>query len=116
MPTLAWLTVAAAATVMIGALVYGGAVGDLWAEGGALMDLPWGVVTLVEVYVGLTLFACWVFWREESRVTAGAWMLAAALGGNIISCLYVLLALRGADGDAQAFWMGARAPGRGERT
>jgi hypothetical protein len=116
MPAVAFFTVITATTVMAAALAYGAAAGDLWAEGGTLVDMPWGLVTLVEVYVGLTLFACWVFWREASRLKAAAWLLTAALGGNIVSCAYVLLALRGARGDAATFWMGARAPARGERT
>jgi hypothetical protein len=112
MPAIAFFAVATAAVVMAGALAYGAAAGDLWAEGGALVDMPWGLVTLVEVYVGLTLFACWVLWREASRLEAAAWLVAAALGGNIVSCAYVLLALRRSRGDAEAFWMGARAPTR----
>jgi hypothetical protein len=108
MPAIAWIVVACAAAVMGASLAWGAATGDLLAEGGRLLDMPWGVVTLVEVYVGLTLFACWVFWREASRLRAGAWRLAAALGGNIVSCVYVLLALRDARGDARRFWLGAQ--------
>ena len=116
MPAIAFFTVITAAIVMAGALAYGATVGDLWAEGGALVDMPWGLVSLIEIYVGLTLFACWVVWREASRVKAATWLVAAALGGNIVSCVYVLIALRGAHGDAEAFWMGARAPSRREPT
>lgn len=117
MPGYAWVTVSCAATAMVAALAWGAAAGDLSAEGARLLDMPWGVVTLVEVYVGITLFACWVFWRERSPVRAGAWTLAVVLAGNVISCLYVLLALRAARGDARLFWMGRRAgateaPGR----
>ena len=113
MPAVAWITVASAGALMALALTWAAVTGDLRAEGGALLDMPWGVVTLVEVYVGLALFACWVFWREASGLRAGAWMIAAALAGNIVSCVYVLLALRAARGDARRFWLGARA---GERT
>jgi len=112
-PIAVWLTVACAATVMAASLTWGAATGDFLAEGGALLDMPWGVVTLVEVYVGMALFACWVFWREASPARAGAWLVAATLGGNIVSCVYVLLALRAARGDTQQFWMGARAPDEG---
>ena len=109
MPAFALIPVLVATSIMAGALVFGVTSGDLLADGAALLDMPWGVVTLVEVYVGMTLFACWMFWREASRLRAGAWLLAAVLGGNIISCVYVLLALRAARGDAKRFWFGHRA-------
>ena len=110
-PSVAWLVVGAVAAVMTGALAWGVAVGDLPIEAGALVSMPWGVVSLVEVYVGMSLFACWVFRREASPLRAGGWMLAAVVAGNVVSCVYVLLALKAADGDAQRFWMGSRTPG-----
>jgi hypothetical protein len=36
-------------------------------------------------------------------------MVAVALIGNLVSCVYVLLALRAARGDVMRFWLGARA-------
>ena len=94
----AWVAVTVATVVMAAALGYGMTAGSLRTEGGEMMGMPWGVVTLVEVYVGMTLFACWMFWREASRVKAAAWLIAA-----------MVLALRGARGDARRFWLGYRA-------
>lgn len=108
-PATAWVAVTVATVVMAAALGYGMTAGSLRTEGGEIMGMPWGVVTLVEVYVGMTLFACWMFWREASRVKAAAWLLAAIVLGNIVSCAYVLVALRGARGDARRFWLGYRA-------
>lgn len=113
-PPWASIAVGTAAVVMAIALAWGVTAGDLFTEGGALLGMAWGVVSLVEIYVGMILFGCWVFWREASPARAGAWMAAVALLGNIVSCLYVLCALRSAGGDAQQFWMGARAPFVGE--
>ena len=51
---------------MLAGLIYGFAWGDFWKDGGALMDNPWGVVSLVDVYVGFLLFLGWVWmisWR-----------------------------------------------------
>lgn len=109
-PPCASIVVALAAAAMAGALAWGLTGGDLAAEGGAMLDMTWGVVSLVEIYVGMILFGGWVFWREASPVRAGAWMAAAAVLGNIVSCVYVLRVLHAARGDAQRFWMGARAP------
>ncbi|MGI9334298.1 MAG: DUF1475 family protein [Gammaproteobacteria bacterium] len=95
---------------MAAALAWGAVAGDLMAEGRALLRMPWGLVSLVEIYVGVALFGCWVYWREASAVRAGAWMVAVILAGNIVSCVYVVLALRTARGEAIRFWLGAHAP------
>ena len=73
------------------------------------MQMPWGVVSLVEIHVGMALFGCWVFSREANLLSSCAWMTAVALAGNIVSCVYVLLALRAARGEAMRFWLGSRA-------
>ena len=109
MSRLIWLSVSAATVVMALALIWGVTKGDLWTEGGAILDMPWGLVSLVEIYVGMALFGCWVFWRETSLLRSAAWMVAVALIGNLVSCVYVLLALRAARGDVMRFWLGARA-------
>lgn len=109
MPRLIWLSVSAATVVMALALIWGVTKGDLWTEGGAILDMPWGLVSLVEIYVGMALFGCWVFWRETSLLRSATWMVAVALIGNLVSCVYVLLALRAARGDVMRFWLGARA-------
>ena len=38
--------------VMLAGLIYGFGWGDFWEDGGELMDNPWGIVSLVDVYVG----------------------------------------------------------------
>ena len=78
MPIAAWITVSIAAGAIGAALVWGLVVGDLRVEGAALLDMPWGVVSLVEIYVGMVLFAGWVLWREASAVRASSWLVAAA--------------------------------------
>ena len=104
----AWFAVSIATLVMALALAWAVSVGDLAAEGGALLRMPWGVVSLIEIYVGMALFGGWVLWREANLVRSAVWLLAIALIGNLVSCIYVLLALHGARGDALYFWMGSR--------
>ena len=45
---------------MTGILIYGFTVGNFSAEGAKLLALPWGIVSLVDLYVGFTLFSCWI--------------------------------------------------------
>ena len=49
--------------VMGGALAYGFIVGDFWKDGGELIENPWGIVSLFDVYVGFFFFI-------DSQITA----------------------------------------------
>jgi hypothetical protein len=93
------------------ALVYGFSRGSLSADGQVLLSIPWGVVSLVDVYVGFALFSGWIVFRERSLAVAGVWVIAIMILGFFIASLYALLALQGSEGDWRRFWMGARAEG-----
>jgi hypothetical protein len=95
------------------ALAHGFLQGDFWREGGQLMDMPWGRVSLVDVYTGLALFAGWVVHRERRAWAAAAWVAGLVLLGNFTACLYVLRAAMGSRGDAHRFWHGVDRPTRG---
>ena len=95
--------------IMASGLIWATLTGDFGAEGRALMALPWGVVSLMEIYVGLGLFFAWVFYREPNWLRAALWLVAAIVLGNIVSCCYVLVAASTAKGDAARSWCGHRA-------
>lgn len=90
-------------------LVYGFIAGDFFDEGGALVSMPWGIVSLVDLYVGFALFSGWIAYRESSRGKALIWIFLVMLLGFFAASLYTLLALRGSGGSWAHFWMGARA-------
>ncbi|MDH3691537.1 MAG: DUF1475 domain-containing protein [Gammaproteobacteria bacterium] len=92
--------------VMVVALVYGSIQGDLLLEGRTLLQLPWGVVSLIEAYLGIALLSCWIIWRERSKLTALGWVMLIVLLGNLVSCIYILRAAFLARGDTRRFWMG----------
>ena len=97
------------ALAMGGILIYGFAVGDFAGEGSQLLRMPWGQVSLVDVYVGFMLFSGWVVFREKSLVRSAIWIVLIIVLGNFTASLYALLALYTSDGDWQRFWMGRRA-------
>lgn len=109
-PRLAYCLVLAltGAGVMLLAIAYGATSGELAAEGGAILGMPWGVVTLVDVYVGLALFSGWVLWREGSSRAAVAWIAAILTAGNLATCCYVLKAAMESRSDPDTFWMGRK--------
>lgn len=90
------------------ALIYGFSRGSLSADGQVLLSIPWGIVSLVDVYVGFTLFSCWIVFRERSLVVAVAWVILIMVLGFFIASVYALLALQGSGGDWKRFWMGSR--------
>lgn len=45
-------------------LVYAFLVGDFAAEGSQLTSVLWGIVSLVDLYVGFALFAGWIIYQE----------------------------------------------------
>jgi len=97
---------------MTAVLIYGFTVGDFFGEGGQLLRMPWGIVSLVDLYVGFTLFSAWIVYREASRLRAVVWIVAVMLMGFWAASLYALLALQASREDWARFWMGKHAPAR----
>ena len=93
---------------MSAVLVYGFVVGDFAGEGNALLSMPWGIVSLVDLYVGFTLFSCWIIYREKSLVRSVIWVILMMVLGFFTASLYTLIALQTSGGDWKRFWMGRR--------
>lgn len=60
---------------MTGILIYGFTVGNFSAEGAKLLAMPWGIVTLVDLYVGFTLFSCWIVLCEKAWLPSVIWVI-----------------------------------------
>lgn len=84
--------------------------GDFAAEGATLLGMAWGVVSLVDLYVGFILFSAWIVYRESSLGRAVVWVILMMVLGFFTASVYVLLALIGSHGNWSRFWMGKRAP------
>ena len=100
------------ALAMAVVLIYGFAVGDFGGEGQILLSMPWGIVSLVDVYVGFILFSGWIVYRERSFVRSAVWVVLVMILGNFTASLYVLIALFASRGDWRRFWLGDRADDR----
>ena len=99
-------------TVVMGlALAYGFIVGDFWKDGSELMENPWGIVSLFDVYVGFFFFIGWIAYRESCPGIILAWAVAICLGGNVVAGIYAIIALLKSKGDAAVFFMGDNKPG-----
>ena len=91
------------------ALIYGFSVGNFLEDGAELLSNPWGIVSLVDLYVGFILFSGWIIYREKSVLRSIIWVFLMMVLGFFTGALYTLLALQSSDGDWRRFWPGNRA-------
>ena len=94
---------------MTGILIYGFTVGDFSAEGAKLLAMPWGIVSLVDLYVGFALFSGWIVFREKALVPSVIWVILMMTLGFWSGALYTFIALQTSGGDWKRFWYGKRA-------
>jgi hypothetical protein len=102
---------------MTGILIYAFTTGNFAADGQKLLALPWGIVSLVDLYVGFSLFSCWIVYREKSPWVAALWVVLIMTLGFWAGSLYTFLALNASQDDWKRFWLGkhfgsAKAPAK----
>jgi hypothetical protein len=90
-------------------LIYGFTVGDFSGEGAKLLAMPWGIVSLVDLYVGFALFSCWIVFREKNLLPSVIWVILMMVLGFWAGALYSFIALQTSHGDWKRFWFGKRA-------
>ncbi|HWS23132.1 MAG TPA: DUF1475 family protein [Anaerolineales bacterium] len=94
---------------MTAVLVYGFTIGNFFEEGSKLMAMPWGIVSLVDLYVGFSLFSCWIVFREKAFLPSLIWVVLMMVMGFWAGALYTLIALQTSGNDWKRFWYGKRA-------
>jgi len=96
------------AMIMSGVISYGFIKGDFSKEGKQLTSMPWGIISLTDLYLGLTLFSGWIVYREKSIIRSTVWVSLMMTLGFFTGCLYILKAVFESDGVWGKFWMGQR--------
>ena len=102
--TIAWIGVLA----MTAVLIFGFVKGDFASDGALLLANPWGIVSMVDLYVGFVLFSCWIAFREKNSIVAAVWIVMMMILGFFAGSIYVLLALYQSNDDALKFFLGFR--------
>ncbi|NND84940.1 MAG: DUF1475 family protein [Acidimicrobiia bacterium] len=92
---------------MVGAILYGFLAGSFGEEGGQILDLAWGRVTLIDLYLGLTLIGTWIAWRERSIARTFPWIVGLVGLGSLAAGAYVLLAALRSN-SKEEFFFGSR--------
>jgi len=93
---------------MTAVLLFAFTQGDFSADGAKLMANPWGVVSLVDLYVGFILFSCWIVYREKSWLRAVLWVTGMMVLGFFTGALYTFIALQTSGDDWQKVFHGYR--------
>lgn len=93
---------------MTGILIYAFTNGDFFVEGAKLLSMPWGIVSLVDLYVGFALFSCWIAFREKALLPSIIWISLMMVLGFWTGALYTFIALQTSGGDWKRFWYGKR--------
>jgi glucose dehydrogenase len=94
---------------MTAALIYGFTRGDFFSEGSQILSMPWGIVSLVDLYTGFILFSMWIIYREKSLPVAILWTIGMLTLGFFAGSLYAFIALQNSGGDWRKFWLGKHA-------
>ena len=90
-------------------LIYAFTNGDFFTEGSLLLSMPWGIVSLVDLYVGFILFSLWIIYRETTWWHAAIWVILMMTLGFFTGSLYAFIALLKSGGSWKKFWMGKHA-------
>jgi hypothetical protein len=84
--------------------------GDFSGEGNILLGMPWGIVSLVDLYIGFFLFSLWIIYREKNKFMTVFWVFLMLTLGFFTGSLYVILALQKSRGNWQKFFLGKHYP------
>jgi len=97
-----WLGVIA----MMAAIGNGFLNGNFTDDGGELLRNPWGIVSLVDLYVGFIIFSIWIALREKSVGAKIVWIVLMMILGFFTGSVYLLKAAYESKGDKRVFLMG----------
>ncbi len=94
------------ALVMGTAIIWAAVGGDFSGDGNVILGLRWGVVSIIDIYVGAAVVAIWIWWRDGLR--AGViWVVALVVLGHLATAGYVAWRAWSVD-SVQSLLMGRR--------
>lgn len=64
--------------------------GSVWAGLKHLLTEPWGIVTLMDLGVGLLFVAAWIGVMEPRPLCAAIWIIALFFLGNVVTLVFLL--------------------------
>ena len=77
--------------LLTGLIFWAIAVGNFGAAGDFLLSKPWGIVTMVDLYLGFLLSAVVIFYAEPDKKVALIWLLPIFVLGNVVTAVWFVL-------------------------
>lgn len=94
-----WRIFAAVLAVVLGlsivwaAMSSGDLHGSIWQQGGVILTLPWGIVAMLDLYVGFALMAMIMMLAERSFISGFLFALPLLLLGNVWAAIWLIIRL-----------------------
>lgn len=92
--------------IMAVSIIYGFMYSDFSGDGGQILALTWGKVTLIDIYIMFLIFSGWIYYREEHFLKFFGWFLLMLVFGAATACFYLYLTFDRSNGDWDQFWTG----------
>ncbi len=73
--------------------------GSFFDDGSALMENPWGIVSLVDLYVGFVIFSLWIIYRESSLFVQIVLVGLMMIFGFLTASVYLFYVFHQSNGD-----------------
>lgn len=80
--------------ILLAAILWASSHGSITASLTRTLADPWGLVTLLDLSVGLVFIAAWISVVEPRPLAAAAWIVALLLLGNTVTLVFLLCRTR----------------------
>ena len=85
-----WIA-AAVLAAFVAYTAYATATESFWKSCRVIWERRWGRQVVADLYIGLLLFTCVVYWHEQSVVWTLVWLVPTLIFGNITTLVYFVL-------------------------
>lgn len=87
-----WRSLFAASGIGLAALIVWASLNANFGQSfGAIINDPWGVVSLADLYLGFFIFAAFVFLVDGVRPASFAWVIVLMFLGNVLAVVWLVL-------------------------
>lgn len=89
---------------MVSVLSYGFIFGNFFEDGSILLKNPWGLVSMVDLYVGFFLFMIFIFHKTNSNLERTIWFILMMVFGFLTAAIFILIHIAKSKGSMTTFF------------
>ena len=89
---------------MGGIIIWANSKSNFLANAGKVAETEWGIVTLVDLYIGFLFIAIWICFREKGFQRV-AWLIGLFFLGNLTTAVYIIYCIKTSNGDIKKFFL-----------